>query len=370
MLKSVSINGYRQLKDFNIDGLSRFNLFVGPNNSAKSSFLEAIFMHCAPLNFNILLSILSIRLGGFSPEPSIIFDNLKSLLSISDSNQKISKIIVKSKWDTNERKTTLAFIENTIDSSLSQKLAGSHGSSNVTYIQHNRESEGGFLAGSIVLGFGTNFQKDKEVTIDFVAGQPLRVIPPEIKTDISASFSDPFMHRRPDSGIEEYSNAVKKGRQGKIIKILNTLDKCINDIVILVSDDKRPELFVSYGSHGLMPLSNLGDGMRRIILIASQIVNCENGVFLIDELESSIHERALRTFISWLIEICEENNIQMFATTHSLECVDAVLDSDRIKLNDLSLFRMSRHNTLIQSQKVAGNDLKEIRYELGQDVRG
>jgi len=57
MISEVVINGYRGLDGFSMDGMTKFNLLVGPNNSGKSSLLEALFMHFAPLNFMILLSL-------------------------------------------------------------------------------------------------------------------------------------------------------------------------------------------------------------------------------------------------------------------------------------------------------------------------
>lgn len=367
MLTSVSINGYRQFSKFAIDDLKRFNLLVGPNNSGKSSLLEAIFLHCGPLHFQIILAILSCRLGGFVPDPAMLFEQIKLFFNISD--QKIGKIVVTSKWDKKVRETTLSLVEGAIGSPFLQEMTSSEGSPNIILMPQNSRDNGGLLIGSVVLGFGIESQKNKEIKIDLIAGQPLRIGPPRIKTDISAVLSDPFMHRKPESGIEEYSRAIKKGHHEKIIGLLRKLDTHIKDIIILTGN-KRPQLFVDYEGNGLMPLSNLGDGIRRIMLIASQIAICENGVILIDELDSSIHERALRKFVNWLIEVCEETNVQLFATTHSLECVDTVIDSNLFKLSELNLFKMSQRNNTIQAQKVAGENLKEIRYELGQDVRG
>ena len=51
-------------------------------------------------------------------------------------------------------------------------------------------------------------------------------------------------------------------------------------------------------------------------LIASQLASSENGVLLIDELESSIHVKALEDNWKWLLYGRAESNIQLFVKNH------------------------------------------------------
>lgn len=371
MLSSLSIDGYRRLRNFSVEDLGKINLLVGPNNSGKSSFLEALFTHCAPLNFQIVLSILSARLGGFILEPNALFEQIKWLISISDLSKK--KVSITSKWNNNARETTLTLIEGTANlpfiRSTQSHESGVSGSSGTGFVPQINGQGAGILAGAIVLGYGGGPLKKREITIELITGKPLTLNPPPVRTDIVAYFSDAFMHRRPEAAVDDYSNAIKKGHHDKIIALLSKLDESIKDITILTGADFRPQLYVNYKDNGLMPISNLGDGIRRIILIASQIANCENGVLLIDEIESSIHEKALREFVRWLTTVCVEKNIQLFATTHSLECIDAVLDSEVFQINELRLFKMKQGDDGIHALKVDGETLREIRQELGQDIR-
>ena len=76
---------------------------------------------------------------------------------------------------------------------------------------------------------------------------------------------------------------------------------------------------------GYAPLYTLGDGVRRVLTIALGLIEAQNGVLLIDEIETAIHKDALVAVFQWLVRAAAYYNVQLFATTHSLEAVDAVL---------------------------------------------
>ena len=43
MLNSIRVKNYRGFQDCKVDGLGRINIFVGMNNSGKTTLLEALF---------------------------------------------------------------------------------------------------------------------------------------------------------------------------------------------------------------------------------------------------------------------------------------------------------------------------------------
>ena len=51
MITSLEIKNYRAIKSCKIEGLSRVNVFIGRNNSGKSSLLEAIYLASAAFKF-------------------------------------------------------------------------------------------------------------------------------------------------------------------------------------------------------------------------------------------------------------------------------------------------------------------------------
>jgi AAA15 family ATPase/GTPase len=114
-------------------------------------------------------------------------------------------------------------------------------------------------------------------------------------------------------------------------------------------------------------LNIFGEGLQRSLAIALSLSSTQNGILLIDELEAGIHTSILQTVFSWLIEACRDYNVQLIATTHSLEALDALLAS--IPENDSDEIVAYRLGAEGQIKRFGGNLLYRLRYERGLDVR-
>ena len=67
-----------------------------------------------------------------------------------------------------------------------------------------------------------------------------------------------------------------------------------------------------------MSLRSLGDGAVRLFGVALALANSQGGFLLIDEAENGIHHTIQRDFWRMVLLTAQENNVQVFATTHSL----------------------------------------------------
>ena len=59
----------------------------------------------------------------------------------------------------------------------------------------------------------------------------------------------------------------------------------------------------------------------RLFGAALAMANCSDGFLLIDEAENGIHHSVQHQFWAMILETASRNNIQVFATTHSFDCV-------------------------------------------------
>jgi AAA15 family ATPase/GTPase len=76
-----------------------------------------------------------------------------------------------------------------------------------------------------------------------------------------------------------------------------------------------------------VPISVLGDGFRRALAIALSIPRARGGLLLVDEIETALYVSFLHKLFSWLLRACENFGVQLFATTHSLEAVTAMVNA-------------------------------------------
>jgi AAA15 family ATPase/GTPase len=128
----------------------------------------------------------------------------------------------------------------------------------------------------------------------------------------------------------------------------------------------RAVLFIEHKELGFAPLYVFGDGLKKTLMLALTLLTTKNGVLLIDEIETSIHVSALTKVFSWLVETCRRQHTQLFVTTHSLEAIDAMLQTE-IATDDLVAFRLNARNQ--PPQRFSGNLLHRLRAERGLDVR-
>lgn len=377
MIKDVSIKGFRLFEDFTLKGLTPFNIFVGPNNSGKSSLLEALFLHCAPVNFRVLLSLISFRYGGFHSNPYYIFDQIKWFFT-QPLGKNTAKLTISGKWEDTDKVT-----ERVTSTTLSNELSGEGdfrtqftnssdsivSSSEEIQVKEPTHGAKGIVIGSVVLEFQSSHQDLITGELEFLTEGPLRIGPPRMKTDIKAVFSAPCTYKNPDAGLESYNESVKNGHDKKCIDLIRKIDPDVEGATILLGPDNSPQLYIRHKRLGLTPIGNLGDGIRRMFSLATLFAQCQDGVMLIDELEAAIHTTALEQFIDWIVEVAQESNVQVFATTHSLECIDTILGSSALKKGNLSLFRLRQQADLVTCKEIEGETLERLRYELGQDVR-
>ncbi|VFM94905.1 MAG: AAA domain-containing protein, putative AbiEii toxin, Type IV TA system [Candidatus Kentron sp. G] len=71
-----------------------------------------------------------------------------------------------------------------------------------------------------------------------------------------------------------------------------------------------------------VPLKSLGDGMIRIFHIVLSLVSAKGGILLIDEFENGLHWEVQEKAWRLIFELAEKLDVQVFATTHSRDCVN------------------------------------------------
>ncbi len=63
--------------------------------------------------------------------------------------------------------------------------------------------------------------------------------------------------------------------------------------------------------------------MGRLLGVALALVNASDGVLLIDEIESGLHYTVQADMWRLIFRVAHRLNVQVFATTHSWDCIEA-----------------------------------------------
>ncbi len=134
----------------------------------------------------------------------------------------------------------------------------------------------------------------------------------------------PATHRSTAQFVLYLSHAINVGAKDKPIELLRMFDPQVKDVLISRSFG-HDAIRVDHAKNGIVDLSTFGDGMRRAFAMSLALSRASGGILLVDEIESAIHTRALGSMLPWLVRAAEAADVQIVATTHSLEAVDAVL---------------------------------------------
>lgn len=97
-----------------------------------------------------------------------------------------------------------------------------------------------------------------------------------------------------------------------------------------------------------IPLGSMGDGVKRLLALSMHLVRSAGGYLLVDEIDTGLHHSVMVDMWRLVVETARRLDIQVFATTHSLDCVNALgsLFAEAPSLADeVLLHRIKRNGT-------------------------
>lgn len=362
-LTSANIKSYRGLHNVNLKKLTGINIFVGENNSGKTSILELIQLVSNPLSKREFLNVARLRERALmSRKYTSIEESLIWLFSLSQNKQREeididyqlnnTDITVKCSLDEKEYVVTSNGIDSREDDIFREEVVKEL----VIYVDVKQNGE---LVSAQHL---------------FNEALPNRSPSLELKKELfSSRYISAIDHRVFSLSTMMINEIIKEGNRPELLQVLQQFDAKINGIEILIDKVSiNSTIAIPYIHHetmGLVPISMFGDGLRKAVLIATRIIRSKNSVLLIDEIETGIHTKLIPTFFEWVSGMCKKYNVQLFATTHSLEALDGILKSNLDSVNRLTIYRLEGDESDTKVRNFTGEKMEKIRYHLGQDVR-
>ncbi len=386
-LTDFFVESFRNLQGVELSDLEQVNLIVGGNNSGKTSVLEAIAISLSPVDF------VDWSITARSREVRSVFAAREGALGSLDAI----------KW---------MFPHNTVDGlprpeQISLKMQGS-------WIVERLVANCALLRGippeSLFNEAGRRIRRERDDSFDLEeTGLHLEVrayLNSSPKANLQTSFFDPvdgilhnevslwpsigltqrrssqprlrkvllgpYSHRNQPLLLRSVSRLTEMGLKDRLINLLTSIDNDLLDIDIITSEPfGRPTLLVNRRGAGLLPISVLGDGFRRALSIALAMVEARSGVLLIDEIETAFHVSVLDRVFPWMKEMARDLDVQVFATTHSLEAIQA-MSNDRKTSNPQSLaaFHLGGDGSNYNDSKRYSLDMLErLVRDRGLDIR-
>jgi AAA15 family ATPase/GTPase len=134
-----------------------------------------------------------------------------------------------------------------------------------------------------------------------------------------------------------------------------------------------PAIFAKIeGSDKKIPLTSVSGSINRVVAILLSIASSDpkSAVLTIDEIENGVYYKHQEAMWRQLLRLTREKEAQIFATTHSLECLKALISAAGDNTDDIALWRIERDEEgrpeLLQFE---GGELASA-IELDVEVRG
>lgn len=315
-LSSLTIEGFRAFRRLELPRLARVNLIVGSNNVGKTSLLEALQLLAAGPAFSYVLdTILSSRRELATDRHGAVrdFELLRVFHAPTDA-------------------PPCRRVELTSDAHrFSLGRAWAQPSSQGEHVLPNRAERF-----QLVQDVAPPDRNAVEVLEVRVAG----ALPIPLQLDGSFQLPVGWLEQAEQAALEEcylpangfseeeaarrWDAVVLHGEEDFLIEVLQIIAPDIERMFFIKArGDARTAYVRRTGRRNAEPLYSLGGGMRRLLDLALGLVQARGGLLLADEIENGIHYAVQPDLWSLLFEAATRLDVQVFATTHSWDCIEA-----------------------------------------------
>ena len=367
MYKSFRVKNFRCFKDLQINDLGRVNLIAGKNNTGKTALLEAMYLLAGDLDSNAMFKK-DVKYG-------------RRLTRDSDSDRSRSATLFAAFKDFNldSRIEFSARVQKSLESHNTEK---SISNMTITAVQ-DLVAESDKLLDTI---FNRRYERSADDTevLKLVSGldeNPLYILLTDGRLAYSQYqptpiFSTTFLPARERVQRDDTASRFSRLQDEKGIQILvdglQIIEPRLEDLR-LSAKDRRSEIVADIGLAKLVHMRHLGDGMIRLTDFLLAIYQIHDGAIFIDEIENGIHHSVQKKVWQAISQVARDLNIQVFATTHSLEMIRAAYEafSEENKLDEFRYHRLDRDPTSGDIEAVTYNEFGvEAAMSTDWEVRG
>jgi AAA15 family ATPase/GTPase len=365
MLESFQINNFRLFQHLEVGRLGRVNLVVGRNNAGKSTFLEAVELYASNAYYTVLLDLVESRQETWFSEAQPHSQNfLRNPVRHLFFGHKLPRI--------GEEGISLGEVSSNMKLHIGAAA-----------YQNKNDNEGTIRKIRI-----SDVQLDEDlsnVEVFLVAeeGERTRRLFRLDRDVRDIRRSSKILYERQDSEFKYIWQSVSTENmpnrklaalwdltsltnlESQVISALGLIDERVSGVAFVEdisqrrSGDNRIPLVKIKGIDEPLPLKSMGDGITRLFHIIVTLVNARNGLLLIDEFENGLHWSVQPKVWDIVFQLAERLNVQVFATTHSRDCIEG-FDSAWNKYPSLgAFFRLDVKDGLIKATEYTSETLTD-----------
>ena len=365
MLESFQIHNFRLFQHLEVKNLGRVNLIVGKNNLGKSTFLEAVELYASNASATVMLELVESRQETWFSEaqphsqnfisnpvrhlffghklPSIGGDGI-SLGEVS-SNIKL-RIGAGAYQNKNDDEGTIRKI----------RISDVEFDEDISNVEVFLVAEEGERTRRI-------FRLDRNIRD---IRRSSRIFYERQESEFKYTWqivSTANMPNRKLAALWDLTSLTDL--ESEVISALRLIDDRVTGVAFVedvsrgTASDNRVPLVKIKGIDEPLPLKSMGDGMTRLFHIIVALVNARNGLLLIDEFENGLHWSVQPKVWDIVFQLSHRLNVQIFATTHSRDCIKGFYQAWNNYPTLGAFFRLDAKNESIKATEYTSESLSD-----------
>jgi AAA15 family ATPase/GTPase len=140
---------------------------------------------------------------------------------------------------------------------------------------------------------------------------------------------------------------------------------------VLAPGGAQQGIYATLTSGGARSLSLISAGLQKLFSVVVALADAKKGIVLIDEIENGIFYEKYASTWATLYNLSKKTDSQLFVSSHSSECLEALLPTLNIDNNadDFCLLRTERENGKCSVRHISGASMKAA-LKRGGELRG
>ena len=363
MLKTFYVNNFRLFKHLELPKLGQVNLIAGKNGSGKSALLEAIRLYASNADPGVFVDLIFSRKEYWSPKERPHFDEtvsgqvLRHLFHGHKLPEMNSEGIRVGKSEEEHFHLTVAIYVQA-EEGIARRVPNSKGGFQPLTTLDIEISPDDISFYDKYLVLEQAGQARRLVNLDKSLNDLMRLshLSDHSRYPIQVVFaqstdSNDLASLWDKTGLTSLEPEVITGMQliEPKIKRLSFVD---------AEEDQRSTVRIPMVQHSdvsePLSLQVFGDGILRLFEILLSLVNARDGILVVDELENGLHYTIHPKVWDIVFRLAKKLNVQVFATTHSWDCIRGFEVAWREHLDEGTFFRLD----------IKGERVKATYYDL------